>query len=76
MVRGIKSTSKKVETNIYHHGLIKLLITHEIRKQGSSWKNLLRHNFTSEGSSKSIEGNKPVDSNKDLYNRKESRKKT
>lgn len=35
MARGIKSSSKNVQTSIYHHGLIKLLVVHEINKQGS-----------------------------------------
>jgi hypothetical protein len=45
MVRGVKSASKKPETNIHHHGLMKLLVVHALRKQGSSWKQLLQQNF-------------------------------
>jgi hypothetical protein len=33
MVRGVKSASKKPETSLYHHGLMKLLVVHELRKQ-------------------------------------------
>jgi hypothetical protein len=32
MVRGVKSSSKKPETSLYHHGLMKLLVVHELRK--------------------------------------------
>jgi hypothetical protein len=45
MVRGVKSTSKKPKTSIHHHGLMKLLVVHALRKQGSSWKQLLQQNF-------------------------------
>jgi hypothetical protein len=55
MVRGVKSTSKKPETSIHHHGLMKLLVVHALRKQGSSWKQLLQQKFSQEGVSKSIE---------------------
>ena len=55
MVRGVKSTSKKPETSIHHHGLMKLLVVHALRKQGSIWKQLLQQKFSQEGVSKSIE---------------------
>jgi len=55
MVRGVKSTSKKLETSIHHYGLMKLLVFHALRKQGNSWKQLLQQNFSQEGVSKSIE---------------------
>jgi hypothetical protein len=32
MVRGVKYASKKPETSLYHHGLMKLLVVHELRK--------------------------------------------
>jgi hypothetical protein len=41
MVRGVMSTSKKPETSVYHHGMMKLLVVHELRKQDSIWKKLL-----------------------------------
>jgi len=41
MVRGVKSLSKTQNTSIYHQGLIKMLVIHEIRKQGFSWKTLI-----------------------------------
>jgi hypothetical protein len=54
MVR-VKLTSKKTETSIHHHCLMKLLVVHALRKQGSSWEQLLQHKFSQEGVSKSIE---------------------
>jgi hypothetical protein len=33
MVRGVKFVSNNLKTSIYHHGLMKLLIFHELRKQ-------------------------------------------
>ena len=36
MVRGVKSLSKTKKTSIYHQGLIKMLVIHEIKKQGIS----------------------------------------
>jgi hypothetical protein len=41
LVRGVKYASKNPETSLYHHGLMKLLLVHELRKQGNSWKKLL-----------------------------------
>jgi hypothetical protein len=41
MVRGVKSASKRPKTSLYHHGLMKLLVIHELRKQDISWKKLL-----------------------------------
>jgi hypothetical protein len=32
MVRGVKSISKVEKTRIYHQGLIKMLVLHELRK--------------------------------------------
>jgi hypothetical protein len=55
MVRGVKSASKKPETSLHHHGLIKLLVVHALRTQGGSWKQLLQQNFGEEGMSKSVE---------------------
>lgn len=55
MVRGVKSSSKKPENSIHHHGLMKLLVVHALRKQGSIWKQLLQQKFSQEGVSKSIE---------------------
>jgi hypothetical protein len=40
MVRGVKASSKKLETSLYHHGLMKLIVVHELRKQDNSWKKL------------------------------------
>ena len=40
MVRGVKSSSKKPKTSLYHHGLMKLIVVHELRKQDNSWKKL------------------------------------
>jgi hypothetical protein len=55
MVRGVRSVSKKPETSLHHHGLIKLLVVHALRTQGGSWKQLLQQNFAQEGISKSVE---------------------
>jgi hypothetical protein len=32
MARGVKSASKKLETSLYHHGLMKLLVVYELKK--------------------------------------------
>jgi hypothetical protein len=53
MVRGVKSLSKTEKTSIYHQGLIKMLVIHEIRKQGFSWKTLITQHLSTE--------NKPVE---------------
>jgi hypothetical protein len=55
IVRGVKSTYKKPETSLYHHGMMKLLVVHELRKQDSSWKKFLTKNYAQE-ISKSVEG--------------------
>jgi hypothetical protein len=55
MVWGFKSASKKPETSLYQHGLMKLLVFPELRKRDSSWKKFLIENFV-HGTSKSIEG--------------------
>jgi hypothetical protein len=55
MVRGVKSTSKKLKTSIYHHGKMKLLVFHELRKQNISWKKFLTEKFSYD-TSKSVEG--------------------
>ena len=36
MVRGVKSLSKTEKNSIYHQGLIKMLVIHDIRKRGFS----------------------------------------
>jgi hypothetical protein len=46
MVRGVKSLSKTEKTSIYHQGLIKMLVIHEIRKQRFSWKTLITQHFS------------------------------
>jgi hypothetical protein len=48
MVRGVKSLSKTEKTSIYHQGLIKMLVIHEIRKQGFSWKTLITQHLSTE----------------------------
>jgi hypothetical protein len=53
MVRGVKSLSKTEKTSIYHQGLIKMLVLHEIRKQRISWKVLITQHLPTE--------NKPVE---------------
>jgi hypothetical protein len=54
MARGVRSVSKKPETSLHHHGLIKLLVVHALKTQGGSWKQLLQQSFTQE-KSKSVE---------------------
>jgi hypothetical protein len=48
MVRGVKSLSKTEKTSIYHQGLIKMLVIHEIRKRGFSWKTLITQHLSPE----------------------------
>jgi hypothetical protein len=48
MARGVRSTSKKIETSLYHHGLMKLLVVSELKKRGSSWKQFITRYFTLE----------------------------
>jgi hypothetical protein len=55
MVRGLKSFSKKPETSLHHHGLVKKFVFHALRTQGGIWKQLIQHNFDQEGMSKSVE---------------------
>jgi hypothetical protein len=55
MARGVRLVSKKPETSLHHHGLIKILVVHSLRTQGGSWKQLLQHNFSQEKISKSVE---------------------
>jgi hypothetical protein len=55
MVRGVRLVSKKPETSLHHHGLIKLLVVHALRTQGGSWKKLIQLNFSQERISKSVE---------------------
>jgi hypothetical protein len=38
MARGVRSISKKPETSLHHHGLIKLLVFHSLKTQGGSWR--------------------------------------
>jgi hypothetical protein len=53
MVRGVKSISKIEKTSIYHQGLIKMLVLHELRKQRISWKTLITQHLPTK--------NKPVE---------------
>jgi hypothetical protein len=46
MVRGVKSLSKTEKTSIYHQGLIKMLVIHEIRKRGFSWKTFINQKLS------------------------------
>ena len=49
MARGVKSTSKKLETSLYHHVLTKLLVVYELNKRGSIQKQFITQYFTLEG---------------------------
>jgi hypothetical protein len=57
MERGVRSVSKKPETSLHHHGLIKLLVFHALKTQGGSWRQLLQQIFAQE-KSKSFETQK------------------
>ena len=46
MVRGVKSLYKTENTSIYHQGRIKMLVIHEIKKQGFSWKTLITQHLS------------------------------
>jgi hypothetical protein len=48
MVRGVKSLSKTEKTIIYHQGLIKMLVLHELRKKRISWKTLITQHLSTE----------------------------
>jgi hypothetical protein len=48
MIRGVKSLSKNEKTSIYHQGLIKMLVLHEIEKQRISWKILITQHLPTE----------------------------
>jgi len=74
MVRGVKSLSKNENTSIYHQGLIKMLVIHEIRKQGFSWKTLItQHLFTE---NKPIEESQPsIDKDKESKEKKDKKDK-
>jgi len=41
MAKGVQKQEKDMEKSLYHHGLIKMIITHEFRKQSLSWKQVL-----------------------------------
>jgi hypothetical protein len=58
MVRGVKSLSKTKKTSIYHQGLIKMLVIHEIKKKGISWKIFITQHLPTEN--KPIEGAQPT----------------
>jgi hypothetical protein len=74
MVRGVKSASKKPETSLYHHGMMKLLVVHELRKIDSSCKKLLTEKISQEFS-KSIEVNISREHSKELGRKKGYSKK-
>ena len=50
MERGVRSVSKKPDTSLHHHGLIKLLVVHALKTQGGSWKQLLQQSLAQEKS--------------------------
>jgi hypothetical protein len=70
MVRGVKSASKKLETSLYHHGMMKILVVHELRKWDISWKKFLTENFSHE-TSKPVEGSVTGEQSKGSYGKKE-----
>jgi len=48
MARGVKYESKKPETSLYHHSLIKILIVAELSKRNNSSEDLLIENLPGE----------------------------
>ena len=53
---------------------MKLLVVHELRKQGSSWKQLLQQKFSQEGMSKSVE-EQEIEVHSEGFNRKTKKNK-
>jgi hypothetical protein len=48
MARGMIYTSKKPETSLCHHEIIKMLVRHELRKKNTSWKQFFTQIFSKE----------------------------
>jgi hypothetical protein len=48
MTRGVRSVSKKPETSLHHHSLIKILVVHALKTQGGRWKRFLQQSFARE----------------------------
>jgi hypothetical protein len=74
MVRGVKSLSKTEKTSIYHQGLIKMLVLHEIRKQRISRNILITQHLPTE--KKPVEEAQPAPKkNKEPQKKKSKRDK-
>ena len=41
MIEGVKNKTKAKEAHIYHQGLIKILVEHQVRSKGSIWREFL-----------------------------------
>jgi hypothetical protein len=72
MVRGVKSLSKTEKTSIYHYGLIRMLVIHEIRKQRFSWKTLITQHFSTKN--EPIEEARPAPDEYEEANKKKGKK--
>lgn len=48
MARGVKSKGKKLDTSLYHHSLIKILIVAELSKRKKSWEDIPIEKFLGE----------------------------
>jgi hypothetical protein len=44
MAKSIQRQTKNVERSLYHHGLIKLVVKHELSKKGIGWSEFLASN--------------------------------
>ena len=44
MIESVKNETKPKEAQIYHQGLIKILVKHQVRTQGITWNDFLVQN--------------------------------
>jgi hypothetical protein len=44
MAKGVQKHEKDMKKSLYHHGLIKMIITYELQKQNLSWQQFLIDN--------------------------------
>jgi len=46
MIENVKNKTEAKEANIYHHGLIKILVEYQVMNKGLLWKDFLaKHHF-------------------------------
>lgn len=48
MIESVKNKTETKETHIYHQGLIRILVEHQIKSKGSTWKEFLALHLTEE----------------------------